>query len=259
MEAEIKNIEIPVYQREADIKRLNFIIDQTGKHLGKMEGEVLDIGCGNGIISINLGAAGFNVTGVDVSEKAIEVAKSQNPFENVTFQVLPAEELVNFTRKFDVIVCSEVLEHLEDPASLVKEISKNLKEEGILIVTVPNGRGPRELLVTRPMIFIRDKMPFILKVVLGIKKILGYSGTTIQSAADNLDHIQFFTRKALRKLAEEKNFRIISFASSNFLDDVFPFSIIARRSRPLQKLDSKIADMFPSGLTGGFFSIWKKI
>ena len=250
---------IPKYTREADIKRLSFIREQVSAHLGKVEGEVLDIGCGNGIISINLGAAGFNVVGVDVSDKAIEIANKQNPFPNVSFEVLPAEKLEAYTKQYDIIVCSEVLEHLQDPSRLVEELTKNLKPSGILIVTVPNGIGPRELLVTRPMIFIRDHLPFVLKFVLGIKKVLGYSGTTIQSAADNLDHIQFFTKKTLTKLADKNEFKIVTFAKSNFIDDVFPFSLFARRSRKLQQMDSRLADRLPSSFTGGFLTTWKKI
>ena len=172
---ETKEIKIPEYSREADIKRLHFIEKESNKHLDRSDGEVLDIGCGNGIISINMGARGFKVTGVDVSEKAIEVAKSQNPFDTVSFEVLSAEELKNFDRLFDVIICSEVLEHLEDPRSLIMEIRKNLHDKGILIITVPNGNGPRELLITRPMIFIRDHLPFILKIILRVKRIFGYT------------------------------------------------------------------------------------
>jgi len=60
----------------SDIKRLQFIVDVL-KESTPPEGVVLDVGCGNGIISRGLGAQGFNVYGIDVSDKAIE----KSPFQ----------------------------------------------------------------------------------------------------------------------------------------------------------------------------------
>src|SRR5687768_9473176 len=59
------------YNRFADIKRLQFIVDALKKNV-PTHATVLDVGCGNGIISRGIGAEGFNVYGIDVSEKAIE-------------------------------------------------------------------------------------------------------------------------------------------------------------------------------------------
>lgn len=248
---------IPKYKRYADIKRLDFIIEAINGQGDLSKIKVLDVGCGNGIISLNLGALGFQVVGLDVSSKAIDVANQQNTLSNVKFQVLPAEGLDALDQKFDVIICSEVLEHLDSPGDLLSQLHQILAIDGILIVTVPNGRGPRELLVTRPMIFIQRNLKFILVLVLWLKKLLGYQGTTIQSAADNLDHIQFFTRRGLTKMARQGEFDIVIFRHSNFLDDVFPFSLLARNSLTIQKADSRFADILPSFLVGGFFSVWK--
>jgi 2-polyprenyl-3-methyl-5-hydroxy-6-metoxy-1,4-benzoquinol methylase len=77
----------------SDIKRLQFIVDVL-KESTPSEGVVLDVGCGNGIISRGLGAQGFNVYGIDVSDKAIEKARSKNTYPNVRFDVINAEQLV---------------------------------------------------------------------------------------------------------------------------------------------------------------------
>jgi hypothetical protein len=87
---------------------------------------------------------------------------------------------------------------------------------------------------------------------------LGYSGTTIQSDADNLDHIQFFTKSALKKLSQQHGFRVVEFKNSNFIEDVFPFSFFTKRIKALQRLDCKIADFLPHQFTGGFLMIWNK-
>lgn len=252
---EIKNL--VTYERIADQKRLNFIANAVASRAGK-HGKVLDVGCGNGVISIQLGRLGFNVTGIDVSEKTIQTASSNNPFEHVSFKVLSAEELVATGELFDVIICSEVLEHLSHPEQLLKTLYLSLKPNGILIVTVPNGYGPRETLVTKPYLKMRNNHGFVWRIVTTLKSWMGYRGTTVQSAADNLDHIQFFSRSDLHQLAAANKFKITKLGKANFIEDVFPFSFFTRRIKFLQKMDCKIADVLPFACTGGFFSIWEK-
>ena len=93
------------YSRYADIKRLNFITAELQKQL-QNDAEILDVGCGNGIIARALGKNGFNVYGIDVSEKAIEKARELNECKNVHFDSINAEELVaeksNIMRSFAV-------------------------------------------------------------------------------------------------------------------------------------------------------------
>ena len=245
------------YQRFADIKRLLFIEQKLRSKL-RPDAKVLDIGCGNGIISRYLGSKGFQVLGVDVDQKAIEYANAHNSFSNVQFKVKDVEALTVEGVEYDAIICSEVLEHLEQPSKLLQVLSKILKPEGVLVVTVPNGSGPRELLVTRPVIYLSKRNGIVWKAINGIKKKLGYTGQTIQSASDNLQHIQFFTKQSLQKLASSNNFTIEQFRKSNFIDDVFPFSLFARNSLKIQKIDAAIADNLPTFCTGGFLTIWKK-
>jgi 2-polyprenyl-3-methyl-5-hydroxy-6-metoxy-1,4-benzoquinol methylase len=246
------------YKRVADIKRLEFILNELKDHV-QPGAAILDIGCGNGIISRNLALNGYNVSGIDVSTTTIENAKKLSAgISNVSFMVKSAEELLADGTKYDAIICSEVLEHLHKPENLVQTLKDILTPNGLLIVTVPNGNGPRELFVTKPVQALRRKNNFAWKILSGIKKLFGYGGTTVQSSAEDLNHIQFFTRKKLEQLSKENNFQIIKFGKSNFIDDVFPFSLIAKRAVFLQKLDSHIADLLPYYCTGGFFSVWKR-
>ncbi|HMH20629.1 MAG TPA: methyltransferase domain-containing protein [Puia sp.] len=245
------------FNRIADIKRLDFIISALKS--GLPEGaEVLDVGCGNGVISRSLGEQGFNVRGIDVSEKTIEKARSLNKFGNVRFEVVSAEQLVADGSRYHAVICSEVLEHLHDPGKLLRVLHQSLHEDGILIVTVPNGKGPRELFVTKPVIALQKKNNFAWKAVKRIKELFGYKGTTAQSDADDLTHIQFFTRPSLEDLASKNNFRIVRFGKTNFIEDVFPFSFVAKRVKVLQKWDCAIAERLPYGFTGGFVTVWQK-
>src|SRR5580692_8980739 len=210
------------FERIADIKRLNFIINVLEAKL-PAHAEVLDVGCGNGVISRSLGEKGFTVRGIDVSEKAIERARELNKFPQVKFDVVSAEKLVADGHRYHAVICSEVLEHLHDPGKLLSVLHQSLYEDGVLIVTVPNGKGPRELLVTRPVIAMQQKNNLGWRLVKKMKTLFGYSGTTVQSDADNLTHIQFFTRSSLLRLAADNQFRIQRFGKTNFIEDVFPF------------------------------------
>jgi 2-polyprenyl-3-methyl-5-hydroxy-6-metoxy-1,4-benzoquinol methylase len=245
------------FERISDIKRLEFIAKVLSESLPE-GATVLDVGCGNGIISRGLGRKGFNVLGIDVSEKAIEKAKSLNDLPNVNFQVVSAEQLAVSSEKYHAVVCSEVLEHLNEPHKLLNVLYQSLKSDGVLIVTVPNGKGPREVFVTKPVQSIRRRNNWVWKFVQGGKKLFGYGGTTVQSSADDLTHIQFFTKKSLEQLADTTSFKIVRFGKTNFVEDVFPFSLFTKRIKFLQKLDCAVAEKLPYTMNGGFVTVWKK-
>src|SRR3954462_14099138 len=118
------------YDRIADRKRLDFISDAiSGKAQSKAK--ILDVGCGNGVISRHLGKLGFNVLGIDVSDATIARARELNTLPNVSFEVISAEQLVAQGDTFDAIICSEVLEHLQNPSSLLKVLYQSLKQDGV--------------------------------------------------------------------------------------------------------------------------------
>ena len=185
-------------------------------------------------------------------------AKELNQLPNVNFDVISAEQLVADGNKYNAIICSEVLEHLNKPENLLKTLHQSLTDNGVLIVTVPNGMGPREVFVTKPVIFFQKQDNFIWHTILKIKKLLGYTGTTVQSSASDLTHVQFFTKNALQNLAKENNFEIILFGKTNFVEDVFPFSVFTKRIKILQKIDCAIAEILPYSFTGGFVTVWQK-
>ncbi len=246
------------YQKPVDLKRLYFIASNLAQHKSASGTKVLDVGCGNGNISMFLGSLGFEVLGIDVSEKAINKAKQLNNLPNVKFKAVSAEELSLLDTKYDAIICSEVLEHLVTPEDTLSAISKILKKDGLLFVTVPNGKGPREVLVTKPVQKLQRSNGMALKGLVRLKNLLGYDGKTVQSDADDLGHVQFFSKADLCELAERTGFSVQRFEHADFLADVFPFSFLFRRFMTLQKMDCKIADKIPHALTSGFQSMWMK-
>jgi 2-polyprenyl-3-methyl-5-hydroxy-6-metoxy-1,4-benzoquinol methylase len=245
------------YNRIADIKRLQFITEHLKTHVPS-GATVLDVGCGNGVIARSLGREGFNVYGIDISHKAIEKARSLTDLPNVCFDVISAEELIADGHRYHAVICSEVLEHLNYPEKLLNILYQSLTENGILIVTVPNGMGPREVLITKPVIALQKKDNWLWRCILRTKSLLGYKGTTVQSDADDLTHVQFFSKHSLENLARNTHFKIVCFGKTNFIDDVFPFSFFSKKIRILQKWDGALAEVLPYQLTGSFVTVWEK-
>ena len=146
------------YERAEDLKRLDFIQNNLNK-LGNRKLRVLDVGCGNGNISRYIGSKGHEVLGIDISEATINKAISLTNMPNVRFKNIAAEELIAAAEIFDLVICSEVIEHLDTPSAVVQALSVLINKNGILIVTVPNGFGPRELLITKPLQWMKSKTP----------------------------------------------------------------------------------------------------
>lgn len=245
------------FTRVADIKRSDFIVNELIRSC-PAGSKVLDIGCGNGLITSAIAKAGFTVLGIDSSEKAIGLARQYQAAPNVRFNVSSADQLTADGESFNAVVCSEVLEHLHEPRQLLVTIRQLLRPNGVLIVTVPNGSGPRELLVTRPVQKLQRGNGAAWRMLSRVKGMLGYKGITEQSAADDLTHIHFFTLKSLNELAQSSHFEIHKIVASNFIEQVFPFSFVYKRSETLQRFDCWLADRLPIRLTSGFMSVWKK-
>ncbi len=105
------------------------------KLLPKKRGKLLDVGCGNGEVTVKLKERGFEVYGVDFSSVAISMAKSKS----VNAIVHDVDTGLPFKNgSFDVVWCGDILEHIFDPIFVLKEINRTLKDDGIVLITVPN-------------------------------------------------------------------------------------------------------------------------
>lgn len=100
------------------------------------QGKVLDVGCAYGFMLQKLPDS-FEKFGVDISEHAIAEAKKRLP--NATLKVSGAEETLPFPENFfDIIMCNDVIEHLENPRIALENIRRVLKRDGILYLNTPN-------------------------------------------------------------------------------------------------------------------------
>lgn len=102
---------------------------------------VLDVGCGGGILSEGMAGLGADVTGIDLSEKALSVARL-HLFESghkVDYRLISAEALADEApASFDVVTCMEMLEHVPDPASTVAACARLVKPEGHVFLSTLN-------------------------------------------------------------------------------------------------------------------------
>ena len=105
---------------------------------------VLDIGCGGGILSEPLARLGGSVTGIDPVEESIGVATvhAKKQGLNIAYRAASAEALVSEGCTFDVVIASEVIEHVADVASFLKTCRALCKPGGLLIVSTLN-RTPK--------------------------------------------------------------------------------------------------------------------
>ncbi len=118
--------------------RIEYITRTIEKHFHANYGEIsiLDFGCGGGILSNSLAKLGFNVTGVDPSAEIIKVAQA-SCFANLKYQVQDDFISENID-KFDVIVVSEVLEHVPDLELFFLQIMHRLAPGGLVIISTIN-------------------------------------------------------------------------------------------------------------------------
>ncbi len=139
----------------------------------RVEGEnILDVGCGSGTIVKMLLEKGKKVTGVDIGKKFVD--HCQFRYKSAIFCEADAQCLPFSSKCFDTIVCSEVMEHLEDPEKALEEFHRVLRPSGKLIVTTPNisllwafveaiwTRIRRKMLETRHKSFTRRRLRFLL-------------------------------------------------------------------------------------------------
>lgn len=125
--------------------RLDFI-NQHSPVAGKL---VLDVGCGGGILSEAMALRGARVTGIDMGDAALNVARlhALENQVNIEYQRITAEELAQSSaHKWDLVTCMELLEHVPDPASIVQACGEMVKPGGTVYFSTIN-RNPKSFLL----------------------------------------------------------------------------------------------------------------
>lgn len=123
-------------------------LDYIDKLVGLAAKKVVDVGCGGGILSESMAERGAEVTGIDLGEKALKVAKLHllESGRKVDYRLISAESLTaEMPGQFDVVTCMEMLEHVPDPASVVRACATLVKPGGHVFLSTIN-RNPKSYL-----------------------------------------------------------------------------------------------------------------
>ena len=135
---------------------INGLCSLTGKN-------VLDVGCGGGILAESMACAGASVTGIDLSSKALCIAQLHaldTHMGNVQYREISAEALAAQTpATFDVVTCMEMLEHVPDPSSVVRACAALVKPGGWVFFSTLNRNMKSFLLAIVGAEYVLNMLP----------------------------------------------------------------------------------------------------
>lgn len=172
--------------RFVELKRIRFIMQMINSI---NPGSLLDVGCGDAFLLEKLKVK--NGCGIDLSPHNIASAKKRLK-GNGRYLLLQADaESIPFDcEKFDAVVCSEVIEHVQHPESVLREIARVLKRQGTFIITIPNDG-------------LANKCKKVLEV-LGLKDLL-----SIKYGGAEEWHLRIFNKRQIRNLLLKTGFKVI--------------------------------------------------
>ncbi|MFZ2153289.1 MAG: methyltransferase domain-containing protein [Microgenomates group bacterium] len=181
---------------------------------------MLDVGCGIGKTTKYLAHFFDEVVGIDGSKDKINKARKLNHHPNIKYILTMIDNYLP-SRNFDTIVCTNVLEHMPDPATFLNKIKSWLVEGGRLIVTVPNARAFHKLL--------------------GVKMGVTNDLFKLTEADVGKGHFIVFDRKILEDFIVRSGFKIIK--SSGILFKPFP---------------SNLMETIPNNIVDGLYEMGKE-
>jgi len=248
------------YNKEpSGLRKLDFIVNEIERRTEKInnkEIKILDIGCGRGNISLPLASLNYQVSGIDLNKESIEEVTNKNKFKNAQFIVQDAMQLPP-GQKYDFIIASEVIEHIKEPEKLLKFVKSILKDNGLLIITIPNGKSLEERIRK-----FTTHNKFGNKFKKDIKNKI--KEETIQTRA-NSPHLHFFSLKKFKKIITNLGYDIIACKNqaSIFKEAYYLFLrfIIKRGSgvfKLFDRVDNFLTDITPQSMADGWMFVVKK-
>lgn len=232
------------------IKRIEFV---AGSIRNAFDGKppeqirILDVGCGTGnLMAGPLAQEGYQVDGIDLHEPTIEYARQHySALPNLQFHRRLLEECRG--AQYDVVIASEVLEHITDYEPFFNDLVGALSPTGLLVFTVPNGRGPFEW------------QNFIWRNVgqIGVVRQLREArrsrrrdfGSYSFLNADSI-HVNFFTRRRLEALIQNSGLKLERYEGRTFLCGLFMSPVV--EALGLTQLNSRLGSKLPSAVVSGW-------
>jgi len=173
--------------KKETLKRLNVVYDRLLKGINLKGKKFLEVGCGMGYFSEMAQKNGAIVTGIDVGKKLVE--KSRQKVPNGKFIIASISNLPFKDETFDLILCTEVIEHVENQNKGLSEVFRVLKKGGYLVLTTPN-RIFKPIFDFLSLVGIRpyhghEKWFYLSK----LRKLLSYKGNILKEEYFNFVYI----------------------------------------------------------------------
>lgn len=125
----------------------------------KKNAQVLDVGCGAGFLSNHLALAGCEVTGIDLSQSSLAVAKKYDRTQTVRYLHADAYALPFERESFDAVCAMDILEHVEDPTLLIREAARVLRPGGLFFFHTFNRNALSYLVVIKGVDWFMKNAP----------------------------------------------------------------------------------------------------
>ena len=236
-------------------KRLDWIVSNL-----KKDSTIIELGCGTGsMITIPLALQGYQVVGIDMDHKSIEFGHELLRARRLAVSLLQRQDLQQINIPPDVMIASEVLEHLRDVElkTILSTIKDKLAHNGLLLVTVPNGYGWFEMesffwfktgigwLLEHAR--ITEAVRWIKSVLFGCRREEPYPPSTLA----NSPHVQRFTYKSIQRVLVEHGFEVLSMTGSVLFAG--PFSnLFFTGLGPVMKINRSFGRWMPR-FSAGFY------
>jgi SAM-dependent methyltransferase len=243
-------------------KRWNWI----RQHLEQSD-RIVELGCGTGcMLTLPLLKAGFDIIGVDRDESSIAYGRSLAVQVGLSDNSLFLGELADLPGKYDVVIASEVLEHLDEAqlSILLASVYEALRAGGMFLITVPNGFGWYEFeswiwnkcglgwLLSRTRL---ERTLMLFKVWLSGKS-EEQMVEQYPSSLDTSPHVQRFTLQSLEHRLVESGFHVVEKTGSAIISGQFS-NLLFTGYNWLTSLNASLADRMPA-LSSGFYFACKK-
>jgi len=235
----------PVYR-----KKLRFIFSTINSYASlkrkRLEDiNILEIACGRGGITFPLASLDCKVKVFDIDDSCVEYVQNRIDHDKIPNLTVTVDDGYTFVdgETYDIVVASEVFEHVLEPKRLAENITRSMAKGSHLIVTTPNGYGPWELMNrVNPLYYLR-KWNWLLHLL----------GKSPYVKGSSWGHVQFYSRHRLMKLFSIFHYKLINFAKSDSLLSMFS----PKRSALLGNIDIMLADILPYWLANGWYFLFE--